>query len=571
MPKFKITDPSSGKSFIVTGDTAPTEAEANQIFGASGAPTPPSEQSPGLGGSLIDAARSVPGGLAKGLTSLASTGGDLRETLASGARAIGGDTAGNLTNLGLGVLPGFNTPTSGQLNDAISAPTGGFYQPKTGLGRFAENAASFVPTAFGGEGSIAARVAGRVLAPALGATIGGDIASTDGKPSPVGSMLGALAGGIAGTRNPAAIARTLGKAITNPTTALLGLITGVGQNAVRGAYAAGRAGDAASDAFVGNMRQTTPWDQVVTDAKAALGNMRADRNAAYRSGQVDLSKDATVLDFKPIDDAVANASNVKSFKGQNISPKTADVQTEISDAIDHWRSLDPAEYHTPEGIDALKQQIGEIKDVQPFGSPSRVVANQIYGAIRDTIAKQAPTYDTMMGDYGKASDLISNIQGELSLNPKANVNTALRKLQSVMRDNVNTSWGNRAGHAQTLQDAGATTLLPSLAGQALSSTLPRGLARYGDASIAVAAALAHNPATLAALPLASPRLVGEGAHALGRIVSRLGIPASSAIPAALPMGRISPPNIAALLASPYIASRVGLFGGGQPTSAMQPQ
>lgn len=34
MPKYKITDPTSGKSFVVTGDSPPTEDEANQIFGS---------------------------------------------------------------------------------------------------------------------------------------------------------------------------------------------------------------------------------------------------------------------------------------------------------------------------------------------------------------------------------------------------------------------------------------------------------------------------------------------------------------------------------------------------------
>jgi len=298
---------------------------------------------------------------------------------------------------------------------------------------------------------------------------------------------------------------------------LLGnLTTGAGANSVSQAFRAGQTGGDASKAFTSSMRGETPWGAVVDQAKAALGNMRAERNAAYRAGMADISKDATVLSFQPVDEALAKAGSVKTFKGKDLSPKTADVRKEVQSAIDEWKKLDPAEYHTPEGFDALKQQLGDIRDALPFNTPQRVVADHAYNAVRNAIAEQAPAYNKVMGDYSKASDLVSEVQRELSLGPKGNPNTALRKLQSVMRDNVNTSWGNRAKLADTLESSGAETLMPSLAGQALSSPLPRGLAKYG-AGADIALALMHNPAALAALPLTSPRVVGEVAHGLGQV------------------------------------------------------
>lgn len=48
-----------------------------------------------------------------------------------------------------------------------------------------------------------------------------------------------------------------------------------------------------------------------------------------------------------------------------------------------------------------------------------------------------------MKNYENASNLIREIEKTLSLNPKASIDTALRKLQSVMRDNVNTNYGKR--------------------------------------------------------------------------------------------------------------------------------
>lgn len=341
--------------------------------------------------------------------------------------------------------------------------------------------------------------------------LGASALTSNNSDAPLGAQLGAGAG--AGAALP--LLGAAGKAVGNAVPTVLGnLTTGAGANSVREAFQAGKAGGAASDAFTGSLRGTTPWAQVVDDAKTALGKLRAEKGAEYRAGMAQVSKDKTVLDFAPIDAAMAKAAAVKNFKGQALSPKTADVRKEIDDAIAHWKKLDPAEYHTPEGFDALKQQIGDIKDSLPYNTPQRAVADQAYNAIRAEIAAQAPTYSKVMSKYSEASDVISDIQRELSLGPKGNPNTALRKLQSIMRDNVNTSFGDRAKYGKALEGAGATNLMPALAGQSLSSALPRGLAKYGDMGLAAAATL-HNPSALMALPLASPRVVGEGAHALG--------------------------------------------------------
>jgi hypothetical protein len=99
----------------------------------------------------------------------------------------------------------------------------------------------------------------------------------------------------------------------------------------------------------------------------------------------------------------------------------------------------------------------------------------------------------------------------------------LRKLQSALRDNVNTSFGRRAELVDYIVNSGAPNLLKTLGGQALKGAMPRGLARLGALGEVGAGAgaglLGFNHAALAAAPLvvaSSPRLVGEAAYGAGR-------------------------------------------------------
>lgn len=297
--------------------------------------------------------------------------------------------------------------------------------------------------------------------------------------------------------------------------------THTGAEPLKLAYQAGRQGGDASQAFLDNMRGNVPMEDVVSSAKAAVSQMRQAKNAAYREGMAGISKDPTVLSFEPVDKAMAKTANVKSFSGrsgtgptQDLAKSTSDVRSDIQAAIDHWKGLDPADFHTPEGFDALKQQIGDIKDSLPYNTPQRLVAEQAYNAVRGAIVSQAPDYARVMKDYERASDAIDQVQRGLSLGKRATVDTSLRKLQSIMRNNVNTNYGYRGKLLDQLTDAGATNLPYELAGQSLSKLTPRGLGGV-EAGAAGLAALAGHPTVLAAAPFMSPRLMGEVAHGLG--------------------------------------------------------
>ncbi len=303
----------------------------------------------------------------------------------------------------------------------------------------------------------------------------------------------------------------------------LGFTTGAGGSAVRTAASAGREGGEAGVAFRENMRGA-PVTGLVDRAKSALDEVRQDRSAAYQAGKADLTKDTTVLDFGKIDTAIDKASGVAEFRGRTgtapavtTEPKAAGVVGEMSDLVKAWKALDPAEYHTPVGMDALKRTLGNIKDSTQYGTPERVAADRIYNAVRGEVANQAPGYSKMMEGYGGASEKIKEIERTLSLGERASEDTGARKLLSVMRDNVQTNYGKRGELIAQLAEKDPT-LVPSIAGQTFKAPLPRGLVSrlLGGGGAGAVATGAINPWALAGAPAFSPRLVGEATHLGGR-------------------------------------------------------
>jgi hypothetical protein len=303
----------------------------------------------------------------------------------------------------------------------------------------------------------------------------------------------------------------------------LGLKTGVGIEPIAQAVKAGREGN---QTFLENMRGQVPITQVLDDAKTNLSQMNLDKQKDYRSGMVNIKNDKSVLDLSGVEKALKNAENSIDFKQSGIpkDAKAVDVLQKVRDKIDQWKKLDPAEYHTPEGLDHLKQSLWE--DFGKLGMEEKTAystGKQVYDAVKNQISAQAPEYSKVMKNYTEASDEIKEIERALSLGNKASADTAMRKLQSLMRNNVNTNYGNRLEMAKELEKAGGNEMMPALAGQALSSKLPRGLQSASNIPSAYLAYGAGGPA-LAAVDLAasSPRLVGEGAYKYGQLANALG-------------------------------------------------
>lgn len=301
----------------------------------------------------------------------------------------------------------------------------------------------------------------------------------------------------------------------------LGATTGVGDEALAQAYKAGKAGGEQAQAFTQAMRGQSNMDDVLGVAKQNLEEIGQQRQKAYLQGMAALNKQPDVLKFDDINQAVKSAANIGAFKGQTTNPQAADAVSQAAQIVDDWMRLDPVEYHTAQGLDALKKKVGSVLESIPFEQKTALRAvNGIYNSIKDTIVKQDPTYAKTMKGYEEASNLIKEIERSLSLGQRASADTSMRKLQSLMRNNVNTSYGYRDQLARQLEDAGGQQIMPMLAGQALSEWAPRGLQRAGAATGGGLLAMTGNvPAAVGMASISSPRLAGEASYLAGRAAS----------------------------------------------------
>jgi hypothetical protein len=297
----------------------------------------------------------------------------------------------------------------------------------------------------------------------------------------------------------------------------LGMSTGAGPEAIAEAYKAGRVGGQSAQEFKQNMRGEVPVSDVLDVAKQNLADMNAAKQAEYRSGMVNIKNDKTVLDFAGIDKALLNAQNRTVYKGKVINQKAADDVAEVRRIVDDWKNENPAEYHTPEGMDALKKRVGDVLEGIPFEQKNaRAAVDNVYNSIKSEITKQAPTYSRVMKNYSESTEQIREIERALSLGNKASADTGIRKLQSLMRNNANTNYGQRKQLAEQLVQGGGRDIMPALSGQALSEMTPRGLQRATAIPTSLGAySLGGFPTALASLAASSPRLVGEAAYGAG--------------------------------------------------------
>jgi hypothetical protein len=315
---------------------------------------------------------------------------------------------------------------------------------------------------------------------------------------------------------------------------VLGLSTGAGPQAIEEAAKAGTTGN---KQFLQNLRGEVPVKDVLQAAQSGMQALKTQRKNAYKEGIESikpnqeivagqpLPKPAPKLDFAPIETSFKQSlDNFKVQGGGDVASAIGEDSlkdiNKIKFVLDEWKSKKGL--HTAEGLDALKRRIDDLYR-NDMSNEAKSVLSQTRNTVKDTIIKQDKNYAKTMRDYEESLGLERELEQALSLGDRKSIDAAVRRLQSLTRNNANTSFEYRKQLADILKQKSGVDLMPALAGQSLNTYVPRGLHRIipsftaGSGITGAMTIGASGLAPLATLPLQSPRLVGEATYAAGKI------------------------------------------------------
>lgn len=315
---------------------------------------------------------------------------------------------------------------------------------------------------------------------------------------------------------------------------VLALPSGVGGSALREAFGAGAergpgAATPRSEALTRGMRSPeAASEDVVAAARDAVSQLREDASARYRDAMQQFGQTPEPL---PIANVITRLQRIKpkNFDAMLNAPSRpaehvawermmGTVQHYAQEALDNPALLEPL------SMDAFKQDLYDIgsKVGGAYDRSAARIAGTAYNAVRDELVKHDPLYARTMGDYERAAREAQQIEETFGLGAargkQPNVDRALRRLQSIYRNNAYTNYGQRAAQAERLAEKDATgSIMPTLAGQQLSSWTPRGLQRAASPATAIGAGFANLPLALSLGVASSPRIAGEAAYGAGRL------------------------------------------------------
>lgn len=298
----------------------------------------------------------------------------------------------------------------------------------------------------------------------------------------------------------------------------LAFTAGVGEDAIKQAYKAGKEGGEALDNFTTNLRNadTQSAVQILNDAQENLQALKQKRRDAYNEGMGKVSADKQRLPFDDIDaglDRIRDRWKTDTGIVRNESVKA--VYDDMLNKIDEFKKIGA---NRLADFDDIKQSLNSMWS-KHSNSPEAIAAiSEMTKTISNQIKKVSPEYAKTMKAYEDASDLLYQIQHSLSLGKKKPAEVSLKKLLSTMRNNVSTNYGQRYSLAEQLQDMGGKNIMSSLAGQELSSVMPKGLRGVTTAGglgvLGMGGMLSAG--AIPTLIASSPRFAGEAALAAGR-------------------------------------------------------
>ncbi|MDG1314827.1 MAG: hypothetical protein P8P29_04790 [Flavobacteriaceae bacterium] len=462
---------------------------------------------------LSQAGRNLPASSARLIGDLFEAVTNPVDTTVTLSQVIGGGLRKGLRNLGVDVE---SREDSEQMFDAVANQLAEKYTTWDGFKRaLAEDPASILADAslvLTGGAVTAAKTAASGSKLAKGAQVVAEVAPKLDPVVAVAPLVGKGASKVAGAAAPA----------------ILSFTSGVGRKSIEKAYESGVEGGAALKQFRDNMKGEDPI-LILDDALANLETLRQKKNADYQAGMKELSESGVEVMYNKIDYAINQIA-----KGSNkLSDGTMDT---INSLIRKVKQSKEMGYTTVAQMDDLKQAIAEIGEAATT-SGGKTHAETVRKAVVKAIEEVAPDYIKVMEQYGEAAEKMKDLKKTLSVQgSKTNPDTALKKLLSIMRDNVQTNYGRRVTLAEELESIGGNKFINKIAGQDMASVTPKGMlgrilgaggVGYGAVTGSLTGLL--SPGAIAAASTASPRLIGEAAQLTGQ-ASRVARKAAQTVP-----------------------------------------
>jgi hypothetical protein len=280
-------------------------------------------------------------------------------------------------------------------------------------------------------------------------------------------------------------------------------------------YKAGAKSKEATVSALENLRNKVPKTDVLLDLQDNIAQMKRNRLREYQQNMATTTANTKPLSYDDIDSAIAEAErSVTNTKGFVKNQKAVDLINDIKETVADAKAKG---MNTAAEFDDLKQAINAVNEKYGFDNPSATrLGHQIYGAAKNTIVKQSPDYAKAMKSYEESSDILDEIKRTLSQNPNASIDTQMRKLQSLMRNDVSTNYGNRLDLVKQIEEQGGKEILPALAGQAANTWFPRGMGKVVTGGTAAGGLMTLNPLAIPLVGLSSPRIMGEAAVKAGQ-------------------------------------------------------
>jgi hypothetical protein len=322
---------------------------------------------------------------------------------------------------------------------------------------------------------------------------------------------------------------------------VLGKLTGRGPIAIQEAFKN-------APELVKGLTGETDMTDVLASAQGGIQNMADSRRVAYRSTLAKIKK-ATVpdIDIMPIRKKLTkwfdedhfnirvSPEGVLDSSRSVLSGRALKEAEEIWNAVLDWgRNADD---FTPLKMDVLKRKLDKF---WTSTSDSRAMVADLRNEVKNQIVKKVPEYERLTKNYSKAMRVQSEIEKTLSLGSRANPDTAIRKLNTILKTDNNF----RRDLIKTLSDNSGIDIQAAIAGTQLNQIGPQGLIGNLTDFGAVATMLRMgqaDPGLLLLIAGSSPKVVGQTMRLLGgttRAVGKTGRAIGQVTPAAFQVGRI---------------------------------